>query len=159
MTLRRALMGAAIAAPLLCPVGAFAGDSPFAGLVGAWRGGGSVRLEFGQSERLKCLGYYTAKAAGGLSMAISCASSAFKINMRAALSAAGNQVSGTWDEREFNQTGELTGKATEGGLALNFSGAISGSILVSTNGNAQSVSISTGGGGFTGVSLQFAKND
>jgi hypothetical protein len=108
---------------------------------------------------LKCLGYYTAKAAGGLGMAINCAASSFKINMRATLAASGGQVSGTWDEREFNQSGALSGKATEAGLALRFSGPISGSISVETRGNSQSVSISTGGAGFSGVSLQFAKSD
>jgi hypothetical protein len=151
-------MGAAIAAPLFFPFGASAGDSPFASLVGAWGGSGSVQLENGNTERLKCRGYYNAKEASTLGMAINCGSAAFKINMRATLTTSGSQISGTWEEREFNQTGDLTGEVTASGFSLNFSGAISGSITVSTSGSSQTVSILTGGAGFNGVNLQFAKS-
>ncbi len=154
-----ALVVAALAAPLTLSLGASAGDSPFSGLVGAWAGSGSVRLANGKSERLKCKGYYNAKDASGLGMAINCGSAAFKINMRAKLTNSGGQIAGTWEEREFNQVGDLSGKATASGLSLKFSGAISGTISVAISGGSQSVSISTGGPGFTGVNLQFAKND
>jgi hypothetical protein len=147
-----------LAAPLILSAGAFAGDGPFSGLVGMWSGGGSVRLENGKTERMKCKGYYNAKDASGLGMAISCGSTAFKINMRATLTNSGGQIAGTWEERQFNQVGELSGKATPTGFSLKFRGAISGTISVTTNGSSQSVSISTGGPGFTGVNLQFAKN-
>jgi hypothetical protein len=91
-------------------------------------------------------------------MAINCGSAAFKINMRAMLTDAGGQIAGTWEEREFNQTGALAGKATASGFSLRFRGAISGTISVTMSGGSQTVSISTGGPGFTGVSLQFAKS-
>lgn len=155
----RALRGAAVAALLTYSCGASAGDSPFSGLAGAWSGGGSVRLENGKTERLKCKGYYNAKEAAGLGMAISCGSAAFKINMRAMLTSAGGQIKGTWEERGFNQAGELSGKATASGFSLKFRGAISGTISVTMSGGSQTVSISTGGPGFTGVNLQFAKNN
>jgi len=154
----RALRGAAVAALLTYSCGASAGDSPFSGLVGAWAGTGSVRLENGKTERLKCKGYYTAKEASGLGMAINCGSAAFKINMRAMLTNSGGQIAGTWEEREFNQAGDLSGKATGSGFSLNFHGAISGTISVTMSGSSQTVSISTGGPGFTGVNLQFAKS-
>jgi hypothetical protein len=153
------MSGAALVAVLAFPSAAFAGDSPFSGLAGAWSGSGNVRLENGKSERLKCKGYYNAKTAAALGMAINCGSAAFKINMRAMLTSAGGQVSGSWEEREFNQVGALSGKVTPSGFSLKFSGAISGTILVATSGSSQSVTISTGGPGFTGVNLQFAKSD
>jgi hypothetical protein len=152
-------VAAALAAPLALSCDASAEDSAFSGLVGAWSGGGSVRLENGKSERLKCKGYYNAKDASGLGMAINCGSAAFKINMRAKLTNSGGQIAGTWEEREFNQVGDLSGKATTSGFSLKFRGAISGTISVAMSGGSQSVSISTGGPGFTGVSLQFAKNN
>ncbi len=156
--LKCALAVAALAAPLTLSLGASAGDSPFSGLVGAWAGSGSVRLENGKSERLKCKGYYNAKEASRLGMAINCGSAAFKINMRAMLTNSGGQIAGTWEEREFNQVGELNGKATASGFSLKFRGAISGTISVTMSGTSQTVSISTGGPGFTGVNLQFAKS-
>ena len=155
--IRSFVMGAVVLAPLMIPSYASAGDNPFAGLDGAWSGSGNVRLENGKTERLKCRGYYNKKT-NGLGMAIACGNAGFKINMRANLTNSGNQISGTWEEREFNQTGDISGKATGSGFALRFSGAISGSMSVTTSGTSQTVNISTGGPGFTGVNLQFAKS-
>jgi len=159
-TIRSAAMATSVGVLLLGAMAApAAADPSFASLDGAWFGSGSVRLENGKSERLKCKGYYNAKSGGStLGMAIACGNASFKINMRANLSSAGGKISGTWEEREFNQTGALSGKPTGSGFALKFSGAISGTMNVSLTGTGQTVSISTGGPGFTGVNLQFAKN-
>lgn len=154
--IRSLVLGAAVMVPLMTASTAFAND-PFAGLAGAWSGSGNVRLENGKTERLKCKGYYNAKS-NGLGMAIACGNAGFKINMRANLKNSGSQISGTWEEREFNQTGDIAGKATGSGFALRFSGAISGTMSVSMSGSSQTVNISTGGPGFTGVNLQFAKS-
>lgn len=135
-----------------------AADATFSALDGAWGGSGSVRLENGKTERLKCKGYYNAKAGNALGMAINCGNASFKINMRANLKASGGRISGTWEEREFNQTGNVSGTQTASGFNLKFTGALSGSMSVSMTGSNQTVSISTGGPGFTGVNLQFAKN-
>lgn len=148
---------AAIAlAALAMPASAIEGT--FSALDGAWTGSGSVRLENGKSERLRCKGYYNAKSGSSLGMAINCGNASFKINMRASLQSAGGSITGTWEEREFNQTGNVNGKQTASGFNLRFSGAISGSMNVSMTGSRQTVSISTGGPGFTGVKLQFAKS-
>lgn len=147
-----AITMAAISAP------AWAIDGTFSALDGAWSGSGSVKLENGKTERLKCKGYYNAKTGNSLGMAINCGNASFKINMRAALKSAGGAISGTWEEREFNQTGDVNGKQTANGFSLKFTGAISGSMNVTMTGARQSVSISTGGPGFTGVNLSFGKN-
>jgi hypothetical protein len=132
-------------------------ESPFAAFDGAWTGSGSVRLENGQTERLKCKGYYNAKGVSGLSIAIDCGSPSFKINMRANLSYSNGQVSGTWEEREFNQSGNVTGRASPGKINLSIAGNIAGSMSMSAGGSNQTVSISTGGPGFRGANLQLAK--
>lgn len=141
---------------LAMPVWALEGT--FSALDGAWSGSGSVRLENGKSERLRCKGYYNAKAGNSLGMAINCGNATFKINMRAALKSSGGAISGTWEEREFNQTGNVSGRQTANGFSLSFSGAISGSMHVTMTGSRQTVSISTGGPGFTGVKLQFGRS-
>jgi len=155
--IRTAFWTALVSAPLMLSTAVTAGDNPFEGLDGAWGGTGSVRLENGTTERLKCKGYYNAKA-NGLGMAINCGNAGFRINMRANLTNSGNQISGTWEEREFNQAGDISGKSTGSGFMLKFSGAITGSMSVTMTGATQTVSISTGGPGFTGVNLSFAKN-
>jgi hypothetical protein len=156
---RPALIAAAAAVSILSAVAQSAvAASLFTTLDGAWNGSGQVRLENGKSERIKCNGYYTAKSGGsGLGIAIRCANPSVRINMRATLVDAGGQVTGTWEEREFNQAGEVSGKATADKLTLTFGGAVSGTMSISTTGNTQSVSISTGGPGFTGVNLEFSK--
>lgn len=151
------LAGAAVAlAAAVLPAGA--DEGAFSALDGAWAGSGTVRLDNGKTERLKCKGYYNAKSGNSLGMAINCGNAGFKINMRANLRSAGGAISGTWEEREFNQSGDVSGKSTGSGFSLRFSGAISGSMNVSMAGTRQTVSISTGGPGFTGVNLQFGKS-
>lgn len=159
MTVARFLVVCAVTAAMSAAVNpARADPATFAALDGAWGGSGTVRLENGKTERLKCRGYYNTKAGGsGLGMAINCGNASFKINMRANLASSGGRISGTWEEREFNQSGDVSGKKTDSGFSLKFTGAISGSMSVATTGRSQTVSISTGGPGFTGVNLQFAK--
>ena len=138
--------------------GPLAAGPLFSTLDGAWHGAGKVKLENGKSERIKCKGYYNAKEGGStLNVAISCANASVRINMRASLVDAGGSVTGTWEEREFNQTGNVSGKVSADRLSLTFAGGITGSMSISTSGGQQTVSISTGGPGFTGVNLEFSK--
>lgn len=153
----RTIVGAALLLPLVAISTAHAGSEMFRKLNGAWTGGGKVRLENGGTERLKCRGYYNAKAST-LGIAISCGNASFKINMRAKLTSSGSSLTGTWEERQFNQNGIISGKVTPTGLKLTFSGAISGSMSVKTTGSSQNVSISTGGPGFTGVNLSMRRS-
>lgn len=156
--MKRTWNAALAIAALVLATPASALEGTFASLDGAWSGSGTVRLTNGKTERLKCRGYYNAKQKNSLNMAINCSNASFKIHMRASLRSAGGSVSGTWEEREFNQMGNVSGRETAGGFNLKFSGALAGSMNVSMSGSRQNVSISTGGPGFTGVSLQFAKS-
>ena len=154
-----AVLGAVTAMASLCAFsGGLGAASLFVALEGTWQGGGQVKMENGSTEKIKCKGYYNAKSGGsGLGVAIDCANASVRINMRANLLDAGGKISGTWEEREFNQAGEITGKATADKLSLTFAGGISGTMSISTSGTSQTVLISTGGPGFTGVNLQFSK--
>lgn len=147
-----ALAAMALSAPV------WALEGTFAALDGAWAGSGNVRLDSGKTERLRCRGYYNAKQGNTLGMAINCANASFKIHIRANLRSSGSAITGTWEEREFNQTGNVSGRRTANGFNLKFSGAITGSMNVTMTGSRQTVSISTGGPGFTGANLQFAKS-
>jgi hypothetical protein len=155
---RLAYLSATFLALVLAPQAA-AGGSLFASLDGAWSGSGKVKLDSGKSERIKCKGYYNAKSGGAeLGVAIDCANAAVRINMRAKLVDAGGKVSGTWEEREFNQSGEVSGKASADKLTLSFAGGITGSMSIATSEGGQTVTISTGGPGFVGAELQFSKS-
>jgi hypothetical protein len=151
-----------IAVLAVAGLGALPGPAHAAGLFssldGAWKGSGEVRLDSGTRERITCKGYYNAKSGGAeLGVAISCANAAVKITMRAQLVDSGGKVSGTWEEREFNQSGEVTGKATDDTLSLTFAGGLTGKMSIASSGSSQTVQITTGGPGFVGANLELKK--
>jgi hypothetical protein len=134
-------------------------QGPFVGLTGSWRGAAQIRLSSGDSETLKCNAYYTPRSAGAeLGLAIRCASASNRIELRAQLAHAGGRVTGQWEERTYNASGEVTGKASDGKLALSISGAaFKGSMDVRTTGASQTVSIQTEGIALRGVSINLSR--
>ena len=92
-----------------------------------------------------------------MGLAIRCASASAKIDLRSLLAYEGGRVSGNWEERTFNASGEVTGRASSGSMTLNIGGGISGSMSVSLSGSSQSVSIRTSGSGLKGVSISLRR--
>lgn len=133
-------------------------EGPFASLTGSWNGSGNVKFAGGQSEPIKCKLYYNPKGGTEVSLALRCASTSAKIEMRANLVANGGSVSGTWEERSYNATGSVSGKASTNTLSMHIEGGgLTGTMNVNVNGSSQSVSITTSGAGFTGINLNFSK--
>jgi len=152
-----AALAASAVAVLVIGVPAVAG-SPFSALVGTWSGKGTARLEGGKSERLSCKGYYTGSGSSELRLNIICANPSTKVELRSVLKYSGGRVSGTWEERNYNQTGTITGSATDSKLRLSIGGgALTGSLSVSIGGSKQSVSLSTEGSVLKGVNITFAR--
>ena len=133
-------------------------EGPFSGLTGTWRGAAEVRLQSGSSETLKCFAYYTPKSGAELGLAIRCASASNKIELRAQLTAASGKVSGRWEERTYNATGDVSGQAQDGRLNLLIDGgAFKGSMAVKTIGASQTVSIKTEGIALQGVNISLSR--
>ena len=133
--------------------------SPFTSLVGTWSGKGTARLEGGKSEKLSCKGYYSGSGGSELKLNIICANPSTKVELRSVLKYAGGRITGTWEERNYNQTGTITGSADEQKLRLNIGGgALKGVLSVSLGGATQSVSLSTQGSALQGVNINFARN-
>jgi hypothetical protein len=122
---------------------------PFAELGGTWKGAGQARFADGTSERLRCRAYYTPKAGGNqLGLALRCASTSTKIEIRASLFNNQGRVTGSWEERTFNASGRATGRASGGSFNLAIAGGgLTGTMSVSSSGSKQTVSITTSGGG------------
>lgn len=135
-------------------------DNPFTTLNGSWAGAGQIRLEGGNTESLKCRAYYTAKDEGtGLGLAIRCASASNKIELRANLNYQSGKVSGSWEERQFNASGSVTGQASSSRVSLAITGGgFSGSMTVTLNGSTQSVSILTNGIGLKAVNINMSRS-
>jgi hypothetical protein len=133
-------------------------QSAFRALEGSWSGGGRIVLEGGASERLSCRANYGARSAGnGLGLAIRCASSSYRIELRASLVNSGGSVSGTWDERTFNASGTVSGRASASALNLVFWGNVSGGMSVNVGPRRQRVSI-TGDSGFQSVAINLTRS-
>jgi hypothetical protein len=155
---RRGVGFLAIAAALLALGVPARAEGPFAALNGTWSGGGQVRLAGGQSETIRCRAYYSPKSVSSVNLAVRCASTSHKIDMRASLSASGNSVSGTWEERSFNAAGDVSGRATPARMNLAISGSgLTGSLTITTSGGSQSIRISTQGAGFSGLTMRLSK--
>ena len=124
-------------------------------LAGSWRDIGAATFDGGQSERLRCTASYRSAAGGNnLSLAIRCASPSTNVELRASLSNQSGQVSGTWEERQFNVAGGATGRLTGSGIKLSFSGGLSGGMSVVLKGpNSHSVSIAAQGSGLRNVTM------
>lgn len=129
--------------------------SLFRKLAGSWRGSGELTLADNTRERISCRGYYVLKDGNGLSAAILCNSPNYKVEIRSRLTERQGGIRGSWEERVFNATGDVSGHATANRLDLSISGTIQGSLSISspTNARRHSVTISTAGIGFKRVQI------
>jgi hypothetical protein len=134
--------------------------SPFGELNGSWSGSGRIKLEDGKTEGLKCKAYYLQKGGGAeLGLALRCASASNKIELRANLASSGNRVSGSWEERQFNAAGTVTGSAADNRINLTIDGGgFSGSMAVTTTGRSQVIAVSTQGIALRGVNVNLQRD-
>ncbi len=95
---RRLLPAAAILfAASVLPASVKAQSGPFAGMAGNWAGGGSVTLDDGSKERIRCRATY-AVAGVNMTMTLTCASNSYKFVLSANVAGQGGAVTGTWSE-------------------------------------------------------------
>jgi hypothetical protein len=153
-------------APLLIAVALGAGllstpasaVSPFEQINGAWSGKGKVTFEGGNSEALSCSAYYVNRDAGAaLGLAIRCASTSYKTEIRSNLHQVNGKISGNWEERSFNATGTASGVVRSDRISLQIAGSINGTMTIVQTGSKQSVSISTTGGGLSAVRIELSR--
>jgi hypothetical protein len=150
-------LGVAVGSAVLAPTVSAAGD--FASLSGSWSGSGSIRLDDGRSEALKCRAYYSPKGEENLGLALRCASSSNRIELRAQLTATGSRVAGHWEERTFNASGSVAGHASGNNIKLAIvGGGFSGSMAVTTDGRSQVISVATQGVAPKGVSVTLRRD-
>ena len=118
-------------------------SGPFNGLAGVWSGSGTVTLDDGSSERIRCRATYAVGEAGrGLNQTLTCASDSYKFDLRANVVADGNDISGSWSEISRNISGTIQGRASSGVIQVVASAAgFNANISLTTRGNRQSVSI------------------
>jgi len=125
-------------------------------MAGTWSGGGSVTLDDGSSERIRCRATYRV---GGpnMTMSLTCASDAYKFNLAADVQAEGNALSGSWSETSRNISGSLQGRGGGGNFQVLASApGFNADIAMRTTGNKQSVTIRPDSQ-FRGASISLTK--
>ncbi|PPC87794.1 MAG: hypothetical protein CTY31_02400 [Hyphomicrobium sp.] len=156
--LKRTFAYLAVALSTLSASNSGAADNPFNSLAGTWNGSGTAKFDGGKTESLRCKGYYTNGAGGtNLGLSIRCANASAKVELRANLTYANGTVTGSWEERTYNQSGTVSGKATSNKMNLNISGGIQGSMSVAMGGGGHQVSVSTGGPTLKGINISMSR--
>nr|WP_091976965.1 MULTISPECIES: hypothetical protein [Bradyrhizobium] len=119
----------------------YAQSGPFAGLAGNWSGGGTVTLDDGSRERIRCRASYQV-AGTRMTMALTCASDAYKFNLAANVVDEGGAVSGNWSESGRNVSGVLQGRGGGGNFQIVAATAgFNSNISLRTAGNKQIVTM------------------
>jgi hypothetical protein len=112
---------------------------PFGALAGAWHGGGSVMLDDGSSERIRCRATY-APAGPSMEMTLTCASDAYKFNLSGHVVSEGGAITGSWNESSRNIAGTLQGRGAGGNFEVVASAAgFNANITLRTSGAKQSI--------------------
>ena len=136
---RRLMAATVLFAASLANSGSQAQPSPFAHLSGSWHGGGTIALDDGSTERIRCRATY-AVSGPAMQMTLTCASDAYKFNLAADVEAHGNAISGSWTEASRNASGSLRGRGGGGTFQVVASGAsFNANISLRASGNKQSL--------------------
>ncbi len=143
-TIRRLALAAAVLL-VACVAGSasYAQSGPFAGMAGSWSGGGTVTLDDGSTERIRCRATYAVGGGGsGLNQSLLCASDSYKFDLRSNVIAEGGALSGTWSESSRGINGTLQGRGGNGNFQVLASAAgFNANLSLTTRGNRQSVVI------------------
>jgi hypothetical protein len=121
----------------------YAQSGPFTGMAGNWSGGGTVLLDDGSTERIRCRASYAVGEGGtGLNQTLTCASDSYKFNLASNVIDAGGALSGTWSESSRGISGTLSGRGSNGNFQVVASApGFTANISLTTRGNKQSVVI------------------
>jgi hypothetical protein len=129
---------------LLLPVSVLAqGAGPFSRLAGQWSGNGTIEMQDGRREALRCRATYDVLEAGhGLQLSIRCASESYNFNLQSSAKVSSGRVSGIWSESSLNAGGDLSGRAEGDRINVVANGqTFSANLSLTTHGDRQSVQI------------------
>jgi hypothetical protein len=134
-------------------------QGPFAGLSGAWSGGGFLKSANGQRERLRCRANYNVSESGTrLQQSLRCASDSYRFDVNANIVSEGGTLSGSWTETSRNVSGSVSGRVSGGQIQARIDGAgFSASLVVATRGDRQSVTIEAPGHEVSEVSVTLSR--
>jgi len=151
---RRLLIAAAVL--FATSVSGYAQSGPFAPLAGSWRGAGTLSLDDGSTERVRCRASYAVRGAS-MDMTLTCASDAYKFNLQGDVVSEGGAISGNWSESSRGVSGTLQGRGGNGNFQVIASSAgFNANISLATHGNRQTIVMRTDST-FRGASISLSR--
>src|SRR5262249_19141328 len=109
IAVRRLLSAAVLFSAIICGSPSHAQSGPFAGLAGNWHGGGTLSLDDGSTERIRCRASY-AVSGPSMELTLTCASDAYRFNLQGSVVSEGSAITGTWSESSRGISGNLQGR-------------------------------------------------
>jgi hypothetical protein len=156
---RRAAVAAILGLSLVSAESFAQSGQPFAGMSGVWSGKGSISLEGGTREAIRCRATYAVRSDGNaLQQTLRCASDSYKIELTSNVVASGGKLTGTWSESTRNVSGDVEGTTSGGRFQVVVrAGTFSANLALTTRGNSQSVVIRSDGGEFKGANITLTR--
>lgn len=147
--------GAALALLLFASAGHAQRTGPFTGMAGTWAGPGTLTLNTGTKERIRCRAQYQVGGTGAeLKLELRCASDTYKFELQSSLAHSAGNISGTWSEVSRGAIGGISGTSSGNQLSLRATSPVFSAMLgVTTRGNQQSISIQSPGSEISAVAI------
>ena len=129
--------------------------SGFGDLSGSWSGTGSVTLNSGAVERIRCQATYEVMPSGTtFHQNLRCKSDSYDFNLRASVLRTGDAVAGTWTETIRNANGSISGRVSGSRIQATITGpAFTASLAMQTQGDRQSVNIRSQGTELSAITI------
>jgi len=126
-------------------------------MAGTWSGSGTVTLEDGSAERIRCRAHY-AVSGPRMNMTLLCASESYKFDLQGSVAAeGGGAIAGSWSESSRGINGSLQGRGGNGNFQVVASAqGFNAQISLTTRGNRQSIVI-RGEGQFRSASISLVR--
>ncbi len=133
--------------------------TPIEAMAGYWSGMGSVSLTSGKTERVKCAVTYKVSDGGAqIKQSMRCASQDYRIDSAADLRVHGGNVTGSWEERTYSATGQVSGKYAGSNFTLSIKGgSFSAAMSLNTTECKQQISITPQGLEVNRITIGLAK--
>ena len=155
----RALICAAATVAMFASAGEAQRAGPFTALSGSWAGPGTISLNTGAKEKIRCRALYRVAGTGAdLQLELRCASDTYKFELQSAFTHSDGEISGTWSEVTRGAIGTISGTSKGNQMNLRASSPVFSALLaVSTHSNQQSISIQSPGSEISAVSINLSR--
>jgi hypothetical protein len=153
------LASVAITALVFASAGHAQRAGPFPGMAGTWAGAGTISLNTGAKERIRCRATYKVSESGSdLQLELRCASDSYKFELQSSVSHKDGAISGTWSEVSRGAIGNIAGTATGNQINLKATSPVfSATLAVHTRGTTQAISIQSPGNEISAVSINLSR--